>query len=213
MPGEMDTQQRQWLREQVLPLEPMLLSFAVRLCTGSHHDAEDLVHETFARLMAYEGWREIDNVAAFASRILKNLVIQEARRRKIMPIHMMADLEMLELADDDPGTHRVVEARDELATLVTLIDELPPQCGKVMKLCKIYGLSYAQIAVELGLSVSTVEKHVMKGLRICAERLAGTPGPAMDRGHSGTEQPDDRAAKSQRGGGRMGRSPFRLPWR
>ncbi len=209
----MDAERRQWFRERVLPLEPRLLSFALRLCAGQQLDAEDLVHETFARLMAYPRWDEIDNVAAFATRILKNLVVQEARRRKIMPIHMMADLELLALADDSPGTHRVVEARDELKTLMRLIEDLPPQCRKVMTLCKIYGLSYAQIAVELGLSVSTVEKHVMKGLRLCAERLAWEPGPETDRGHGGTERSDEREAKGQRGGGAVARPPFRFPWR
>lgn len=213
MPVEMEAEQRLWLRERVLPLEPMLLSFAIRLCMGKREDAEDLVHETFARLIAYTGWREIDNVAAFASRVLKNLVVQEARRRKIMPIHLMADLELLMFSDDSPGTHRVVEARDELARLVTLIEELPPQCRKVMTLCKIYGLPYAEIAVQLGLSVSTVEKHVMKGLRLCAERLAAEPGPQSDRGYSGTEERGERQAEGQRGGGGVGRAPFRFPWR
>ena len=166
---------RLWFRHEVLPLEPALRAYARRFCHGGSDEVEDFVHETFARVIAYPNWQGVRNVPAFALRILKNIAISAARRRKIVSIDVFADLDMLDAVDDLPQADRVVEAREELRLVAMAIDELPPQCRKVFTLRKIHGLSHAQIAVQLGLSVSTVEKHITKGLRICSERLAKTP--------------------------------------
>ncbi len=169
---------RLWFRYEVLPLEPVLRAYAVRFCHGGADEVEDFVHETFARLIAYPQWHGIGNVQAFALRTLKNIAITAARRRKIVSIDVIADLDTINVADDLPPADRVVEAREELRRLAGLIVELPPQCRKVFTLRKVYGLSHAQIAVRLGLSVSTVEKHITKGLRLCSERLARMPATA-----------------------------------
>ena len=169
---------RLWFRREVLPLEANLRAYAQRFCHGGSDEVEDFVHETFARLIAYPRWRGVANVPAFALRVLKNIAITAARRRKIVSIDVIADLDTIDLADDRPPADRVVAAREELRLLAGLIADLPPQCRKVFTLRKIYGLSHAEIAVRLGLSVSTVEKHITKGLRLCSERLARTPPPA-----------------------------------
>jgi RNA polymerase sigma-70 factor (ECF subfamily) len=87
----------------------------------------------------------------------------------------MSDLDSLGVADELPGADRTLEARDDLRLLARLIADLPPQCRRVFTLRKVYGLSHEEIAVRLGLSISTVEKHVIKGLRLCSERLAREP--------------------------------------
>lgn len=179
-----DEERRVWFRRQVLPLEPQLRAYALRLAGGRLEDAEDLVHEVFAKLIVYEGWRGVENPAAFANRALKNLALDALRRRKVVPIDTLADLDDLGLTDGLPDPETVTIDRDELRTLAGLIGELPPQCRRVFTLCKVYGLSHADIAVELGLSVNTVEKHVTHGLRFCSERLARRrpAGPAVTIG-------------------------------
>lgn len=170
-----DEARRAWFRREVIPLEPVLRACAKRLSHGSD-EAEDLLHDVFARLMTYAGWREIESARAFALTVMKNNVIHAARRRKIVSIHVIAELDGIGVADDMPGADRVLEARDELRLLSELIRRLPPKCRQVFTLHKIYGLSHAQIAVRLGLSVSTVEKHVIKGLRFCSEHLLNGHG-------------------------------------
>jgi RNA polymerase sigma-70 factor (ECF subfamily) len=164
-----------WFRREVIPLEPMLRAYARRFSDGSPAGVEDLVHETFAQLIGFAGWRGIDNVAAFAVRTLRNEAFKIARRSKIVSISVMSDLDSLGVADDLPGAERMLEARDELRLLARLIADLPPQCRRVFTLRKVYGLSHEEIAVRLGLSISTIEKHVIKGLRLCSERLAREP--------------------------------------
>lgn len=175
---EDDEARRAWFREAILPLEPELLARARRLARRGGPEPEDLVHDTFARAIATKGWREIDNPSAFAMRILANLALDHFRRRKVVAIDAVADLEELGFIDEGPDPQATVLARDELRRLARIVADLPPQCRRVFTLRKVYGLSCPQIADELGISVSTVEKHLVKGLRTCSEKLAPDAKPS-----------------------------------
>ena len=170
-----DHERRQWFRREVLPLADLLRANAARFSGGDTNDIDDLVHETYANLISFPGWRGIDDVPAFALVTLRNLARQAVRRRKVVPIEMVADLDQFDYPDQRPTAERTLEAREDLRLLVKVIAEMPPQCRRVFTLCKVYGLSHQEIAVRLGLSIFTVEKHVSKGLRICIERLAVVP--------------------------------------
>jgi RNA polymerase sigma-70 factor (ECF subfamily) len=51
------------------------------------------------------------------------------------------------------------------------VDQLPPLCRRVFVLRKVYRLSHDEIAEVLGVSHSTIEKHVAKGLVRCRDYL------------------------------------------
>ena len=171
-----DNERRAWFRRDILPLEPDLLAYARRFCRDGESDPEDLVHDTFARAIAYKAWREVLNPAAFAARVLRNTALDALRRRKVLTITAVADFERLGLADDMPTQEDVAVGRDELRQLQQAIEELPAQCRKVFTLRKVYNLSPREIAEKLGLSVSTVEKHLVKGLRYCSDKLGRADG-------------------------------------
>jgi RNA polymerase sigma factor (sigma-70 family) len=147
------------------------LAYARRFCRDGQADPEDLVHDAFAQAIAYTAWREVLNPAAFATRILRNLALDALRRRKVLAITAVADFDFLSLTDDAPTQEQVAVGRDELRLLQEAVAALPPQCRRVFTLRKVYDLSPGQIAEKLGLSVSTVEKHLVKGLRLCSDSL------------------------------------------
>lgn len=64
-----------------------------------------------------------------------------------------------------------LERRERLRLLAHAIAELPPRRREVFLLHKIDGLSHSQVAERLGISRSKVEKHVMKALAHCRDRL------------------------------------------
>ena len=72
---------RLWFRREILPLEPQLVRCARRYCRGSPDEAQDLVHETYAKIIAYEGWAEVLNPSAFAVRVLGNIAGRSSRSR------------------------------------------------------------------------------------------------------------------------------------
>ncbi len=174
-----DDERARWFRREVLPLQPRLKSIARRFMRASAKDPDDLVHDVLLRMFTLDRWRAVDRPLSYAAQTLRNLVLAEVRHRKVVPIVPLPALEWAELADDRPGADREAEARDDLRLLQELIDALPPQCRRVVTLKKIHGLSNAEIAETMGLSISTVEKHLVKGLRTCLQQWSvGTAAPS-----------------------------------
>jgi RNA polymerase sigma factor (sigma-70 family) len=192
-----DEHRRAWFRREILPLEPDLLAYARQFCRDGQTDPEDLVHETFARTIACKTWREIGNPGAFATRTLRNCALDALRRRKVLTITAVADFERIEPIDETPGAHMMLESREELRALADAIAELPAQCRRVFTLRKVYSLSPDEIAVRLGLSVSTVEKHLVKGLRYCSDKLGRRIGRKrkVDEGRSWSGRRDHDAKR------------------
>ena len=179
-----DDQRRRWFREQILPLEPRLRSYAAQFRRGAEID--DLVQETFARAIACQTWRGVDNPASFARRILKNIVLDAIRRTKVVSIEAVADLDRVGGADDAPGPEAISLARDDLRRLKAVVERLPTQQRRVFTLRKIYEMSTAEIAARLGLSGSTIETQLAKALRTCAQELARDGRRHEDVGSSWT---------------------------
>lgn len=166
-----DEQRHEWFRQQILPLEPKLRAYLRRL-THSSIDVDDLVQDAFTRILVYENWASVKTPQAFVITIARNLVFDELRRQKVVSIRFLPDLEVLGRCIDSPGPEATLLARDELNLLLKIIAALSPQCRRVFTLRKVYGLPPSAIAKQLGLSVSTVEKHLVKALRLCTERYA-----------------------------------------
>lgn len=162
---------RAWFRREILPLEPELRGYIRRL-TRDGAVVEDLLHDTFARIIAVESWREIDSPAGFAIRTARNVVYDSLRRQKIVAIDFVADVGAFGLADEGADPEATLVARDELRRLRAIVEALPTQQRRVFTLRKVYGMSPQAIADRLGLSVSTVEKHLVKAVRLCAQALA-----------------------------------------
>jgi RNA polymerase sigma-70 factor (ECF subfamily) len=163
-------ERRVWFRREILPLEGELRAYIRRL-TGDPASAEDLLHDVFARIIAADSWREVDSPAGFAIRTARNVVYDQLRRQKVVAIDFVADVGALGLADDAADPETALVARDELKRLRAIVEALPTQQRRVFTLRKVYGLAPAEIAERLGLSVSTVEKHLVKAVRACAEAL------------------------------------------
>jgi RNA polymerase sigma-70 factor (ECF subfamily) len=131
-----------------------------------------MVHDVLIRAISNSGWRDIASPWPFLRSVARNLLIDNLRRRKVVTIDLMA--ETATFVDDTPGPEATLLARDELRRLVEAIGELPPQQHKVFVMRKVQDLNIPTIAERLGLSVSTVEKHLVRALRACARKLQGT---------------------------------------
>jgi RNA polymerase sigma factor (sigma-70 family) len=164
-------QRRAWFRREILPLEAELRGYIRRL-TRDGAATEDLLHDTFARIIASESWREIDSPAGFAIRTARNVVYDGLRRQQVVSIEFVADVGALGLVDEQADPEATLVARDELRRLRAIVEALPAQQRRVFTLRKVYGMSPQAIAERLGLSVSTVEKHLVKAVRECAQALA-----------------------------------------
>ncbi|WP_058350948.1 RNA polymerase sigma factor [Pelagerythrobacter marensis] len=153
-------------------------AYAARLA-GDQDAAEDLVQEAYARLFRLENWAEIANPHAFTMRIIHNEAVERFRKARLVQLDQSLSLQALEPVDDQPLPDRVAIARDDLRRLAGCFDSLPARCREAVKLRKIDNLPPREVAAKMDISVSTLEKHLSKGLRLLAKWHSAT-GPGID---------------------------------
>ena len=168
-----------WFVETVLPNEPAFIARAQRL-TKSPEAADDLVQEAYARLLGIDGWHALDNPRAYVFRILRNLAVEQIRRARVVDFQHLSGLETFDIADETPGTFQVVAAKDELASLFRAIDDLPERNRTVIRMRRIEDAPPRKIAQRLGLSLSTVEKRLARGLFLLTRALETGASTAKD---------------------------------
>lgn len=168
--GEID----EWFARNVLPHEPDLRRWLARFAADV--DADDIVQETYAGMA-----RDIHGIRtprAFMFTVARHAVIAHLRHKRIVNIVAIADLDSLPIVDDGASGEQTLMGREELSMLQQAIADLPERCREVLTLRKIEGLPQREVAVRLGLSESTVEKHVSLGIRRCADWFARLGGRA-----------------------------------
>lgn len=157
----------EWLGLHIMPHEPMLrLWLKTRELQGL--EVEDIVQEAYSRILSLPSFDHITSPRTYAFSVAASVLMDHARRSKIVSISAVADLEALGEISDEPSPERTVAARDELKRLARDLAALPPRVAEVFRLRRIVGLSQRETARHLGLAESTVEKHMARGAVLMA---------------------------------------------
>lgn len=137
-------------------------------------DLADGIQEAYARLLGLPDGElaRIRSPAAFLVRVARNVAVEWTRQRRLMPRDALSELRLVELPDNGPSTVDVLSQREELDLMNRAIAALPDRCRKVLVLRRLQGVSQKEIAVQLGISENTVEKHASNGLKLCASYCA-----------------------------------------
>lgn len=134
-------------------------------------DVEDIAQEALVRTMKADGDRMIENPKAYLFRVAQNLALRQRRPRGYGIMQDMEDDDMAGIAADLPSVEEQVISRERLALLMDAVAALPPVCRRVVVMRKVYGYSHQEVAERLGIAVSTVEKHLVKGFGRCVEAM------------------------------------------
>jgi RNA polymerase sigma factor (sigma-70 family) len=124
-------------------------------------DSDDLIQEAFLRLQVYCREKVVAQSEAFLVRTALNLSIDDRRRARNRTA-VASPLEALSIVDLNPKPDEVYEAEQRFSRVRAALDALSPRCREVFLLHRVDGCSYGQIAAQLSISVSTVEKHMAK---------------------------------------------------
>lgn len=158
-----------WL---VLRHRPALVRYFMRHLQ-SREDAEDLAQDTLVRLAQKFPKADIANIEAYLFRIASNLLRDRYRRDRSH--HAGEHIPFDNVPDggigEAPSTEHVYEDRERLQVFLQALDALPPRCRQVFLLQRYEGLTYSAIAKRLQISVSGVEKHMMRALLHLDARL------------------------------------------
>jgi RNA polymerase sigma-70 factor (ECF subfamily) len=159
-------------------------------------DVDELLQETYEHLLAAGAAperEEVRSIRAFALTVARNVALSWLRHRQVVPIELVADLEVLDTLDDRDQVEEIVNSHQELALLTRAVARLPERCRQVFTLRKVYGLSQKEIAAALSISENTVEQHLAKGVRLCTAALGGSS--VAERHVTGLDKARRRAAR------------------
>jgi RNA polymerase sigma factor (sigma-70 family) len=166
----MANDRHEWFLNQIFRHRAALHRYLRRFTSGAE-DIEDLVQETYVRIYAIEDRDAVNSPRALLFRIAHNLAVERSRRQIARATDSVGDFELLHVDTLEVPPDEQIDSRRRFESLCTAIDRLPPLCRRVFVLRKVYKLSHAEIAQVLGVSHSTIEKHVAKGLMRCREYL------------------------------------------
>lgn len=150
--------------------------FAAKLRSVS--EAEDLIQDLFLKVQALGDLEVEGDGSALLFRMANNLMLDRLRSQaragardegwRSLQGGMLGDQQVA----DAPSAEEVVAGRQRLKAMMAALDTLPPQVARAFQLHKLEGLSHAETAVAMGVSRSSVEKHVSAALKALMARLA-----------------------------------------
>lgn len=146
--------------------ESSLKRFIKRFLRNSP-DVEDIAHEAFLRAYAVERSRPIEQPKSLLFRIAKHVALSQLTRKARQITDYIEDSDDSAVIQTEASAEDEVSARQTLGLHCEAVAELAPQCREVYLLRKVHGLSHKEIAQQMGIAVSTVEKHLIKGVEQC----------------------------------------------
>jgi RNA polymerase sigma factor (sigma-70 family) len=153
-----------------------LLAYFLRR-TGNKPEAEDLTQETFARLVGSSTFDKAEEANAFVFRVASNLLRDRARAATRLARHPSTPLDTVAGNDFEPrlaeeiNPERVLIGRQNLAEVLACLDELGERTKNIFILFRLEGMKQKAIAAIYGVSLSTVEKHVIAAVLHLAKRF------------------------------------------
>ncbi|MDD5229190.1 MAG: RNA polymerase sigma factor [Methylococcales bacterium] len=131
--------------------------------------AQDLSQETYLRLLRKESIPHSDNLIGYLYRTAERLAIDFLRydQRVTSKFVLLDD----ELVCPNMQPEALTILREQCERLLDAINSLPDKCRRVFLLRKINELSYAEISRELKISEKTVQRHLVKAMLHCHQRL------------------------------------------
>ena len=117
-------------------------------------DAKDLVQEAFARLLGASSLRSLRTPEAFLNRIVRNLLVDRARRLAARPEAALLEPDAIAVPAEQADAIELEQLR---ALYRSAVAALPERTREVFLLHRVEELSYREISDRLGIGVRTVE--------------------------------------------------------
>lgn len=139
----------------------------------SEADADDVAQEAFLRLCRAPDFASFNHPRAVLFKTGYRLALNRLRQRRSNPLDRSDPmLDDVVCGGGAASAEDILIAGEQEAAYGRALESLPGRCREVIELRTVQELSYKEMSETLGLSVSTLEKHLAKGKRVCAEVLS-----------------------------------------
>jgi RNA polymerase sigma-70 factor (ECF subfamily) len=170
------------LDPQSLPKHVDRLYRAAWALCGSREDAEDLVQETFSRVLSRPRVLHGDDELYYLMRVLRNTFLTNLRTASRRPVTAAA-LEDIVAADPKPTSRpeQAIEVQEIYATIA----ELPESFRLALVAVDVLGLSYREAARALRVREATLTTRLFRARKQVAARLTPEPTHAAEMQREG----------------------------
>src|SRR6185312_6616263 len=170
-----------WFVREIRPHEAALLPDHDRVWPDAS-EIQDIRHDAYVRILEGAGRLRPTAPKALLFSIARNLMIDRARRSRIVPIDLLGDLDSLNVLVDEVTPERRASIREQLIKVTEAVNRLPEKCREVLWLRRIENLSQKEIAAKLGVAEGTIEKHMTHAAHLLADLLSAIDDhPAASR--------------------------------
>lgn len=135
--------------------------------------AEDLSQDTFVRLLGRDGLLTPREPRAFLLAIAKGLLFDYFRRAALEQAYLTELMLIPESEHPSPEEQQLI--LEDLKTIDRLLGTLSTKARAAFLYNRLDGLSHAEIADKLGVSVPRVRQYLAQGIRQCYIALYGEP--------------------------------------
>lgn len=148
---------------------PSLTRYFDRRISGG--ETEDLVQEVFLRLAKRGELTSVRALAGYVFQTASSVLHDRLRKSRSRGDGRHCSFDPEDHADVDFSPEHVLLGRERLAQARAILLELPERPRTVFILRRIEDMSYREIATQLGISVSSVEKDMLRAVRHLAARM------------------------------------------
>jgi len=153
-----------WLARHVLPHEPLLRA-KLRAIPVYDLDVEDIIQETYTRMLSVPLLETIRYPKQYALLTARAVIVDHMRQSRVVSIVSSDQFEFFEIAEPSASIEKRLEIRDEVQEVTDALAKLPKLCREILILRRVDGVSQKDVAKRLAISEKTVEKHMTTGAR------------------------------------------------
>lgn len=138
---------------------------------GCLHQAADLVHDTFVKLLSAASLPALREPRAYLLVVAGHLIVDRYRKQALEQEALRTMAVLVEDAQAASPEEQAAARQLLGRTLHILAGELDDKPRRAFLMARAEGLSYAEIAAELGVSESSVKQYLAKAMAHCHARL------------------------------------------
>ncbi|MCP5179510.1 MAG: sigma-70 family RNA polymerase sigma factor [Pseudomonadales bacterium] len=144
---------------------------------GDPEEARDIAQEAWTRIARLRDPQSLENPKAFLFQTATNLAIDRVRHLRVAQRHEETSLEEASV----PAAEESAMHAQSLRIIQAALRTLPEKTQRAFLMHRLDGFSYPEIARELGVSESMVEKYIIQVLRTFRQALGGSSAGAEPR--------------------------------
>ena len=134
---------------------------------SDRRDIEDVAQEAYLRAFVAEQQKDIEQPKAYLFRVAKNLALTKLTKKSNKITDYLEECGGSVVIECGAAADSEVEAEESLGLYCEAVAALPEKCRQVFLLRKVHGLAHKEIAKRMSLSVSSVEKYLLKSVLEC----------------------------------------------